>query len=260
VADGAWPSVESTAGWGDHPTVVTTGDGSPTLYHPAYQQTYRSLHGAVAESEHVFLNHSQVVERFRERQATAVLEIGFGTGLNFQLTAMAARHFDAALRFVSIERDLVSAETFQQLWHAYPLGEDPKTVAWGIELRSLLARMLADGSTDHRGGEDLRHHLDWTPVRLEVIQGDATRIALPPEMFDAIYLDGFSPPQNPELWTAPFLASLAKRLKPGGHLVSFCVQGAVRRALQDGGLVVQRLAGPPSGKRHCLVATAPQNP
>ena len=40
-----------------HPEKVTTDDGTATLRHPLFGDTYHSLHGAATESEHVFIRN-----------------------------------------------------------------------------------------------------------------------------------------------------------------------------------------------------------
>ena len=76
-----------------------------------------------------------------------------------------------------------------------------------------------------------------------------------------IYHDAFSPASQPELWTPAFLTGLAGALGPGGCLVSYSVNGAVRRALGALGLRVEKLPGPPGGKREMLRAhRAPAEP
>lgn len=41
----------------------------------------------------------------------------------------------------------------------------------------------------------------------------------------------------------------------GGILTTYCAKGAVRRLLQSVGFTVERLPGPPGGKREILRAT-----
>ena len=71
--------------------------------------------------------------------------------------------------------------------------------------------------------------------------------------YHAIYLDAFSPATNPECWRADVLARLHDVLIPGGVLVSYCVQGAVRRRLACVGFTVEKRPGP-LGKREVLRA------
>src|SRR5690606_23119367 len=70
------------------PIFVETGDGSRTLYHRQIGEHYHSRHGAVQESRHVFLGMGLI--RFvalHQPETVSILEIGFGTGLNFLLSA-----------------------------------------------------------------------------------------------------------------------------------------------------------------------------
>ncbi len=90
---------------------------------------------------------------------------------------------------------------------------------------------------------------------LWLLQGDA-RESLDQELgeFDAIYFDAFSPATNPELWHESLFRKILPLLKSDGLLVSYCVSGVVRRALGQAGYQVNRLPGPPGGKREVLLA------
>ena len=68
-------------------TLVKTNDGSPTLYSQTFNQTYHSSHGAIAESEHVFIkNGIEWYLKNNDSQKISIFEMGFGTGLNCFLT------------------------------------------------------------------------------------------------------------------------------------------------------------------------------
>ena len=71
------------------PEIITTEDGSHSLFNKALDETYHSIHGAIQESQHVFINNG--LEYFKDqtdRLDIHILEIGFGTGLNALLTMM----------------------------------------------------------------------------------------------------------------------------------------------------------------------------
>ena len=91
-------------------------------------------------------------------------------------------------------------------------------------------------------------------LSLRVIHGDA-RQTLPAwsDQADAWFLDGFSPAKNPELWEPALLAAVAERTATGGTLATYSAAGAVRRALSDAGLTVERIPGF-GRKRHMTVA------
>ena len=79
----------STTDSGRELTVERTDDGSATLYIAALDEHYHSTKGALAESQHVYIDmcwrHAA-----RGGEDVRVFEVGFGTGLNAALTAEAA--------------------------------------------------------------------------------------------------------------------------------------------------------------------------
>ena len=221
---------------------IITADSSATLYSERYAQPFASVHGALSESRHVFLGGSGVGERLAAGGQTRVLEVGFGTGLNFFVTAQACGACPhAQLDYTALEHTLLSAETVAQLEYGARIGDE--LVAAYLDWRSGLS---ADPGpyTFVRGR-----------VKLELLLGDAAAQRLPAA--DAVYHDAFSPAVNPELWTEAFLGQLAAALTEGGSLVSYCVQGEVRRRLEALGLRVSKRPGPPGGKREVLVARKP---
>jgi tRNA U34 5-methylaminomethyl-2-thiouridine-forming methyltransferase MnmC len=223
---------------------VLTDDGSWTLASERYGETYRSRRGAALESEHVFLAGSGIAARLTLPLATRVLEIGLGTGLNLALTADLALRTGASLTYIAVEHDPLPADAVASLRlesHA-DSGFVEALLAWRSAWHPSLG---ADPPPLLHGA-----------VRLEVIHADAATAPLPAGV-DAVYLDGFSPRVNPELWTPGALARFAAALAPGGVLATYSVSGSVRRGLAACGLLVERRPGPPGGKRESLVAHRP---
>ena len=56
---------------------------------------------------------------------------------------------------------------------------------------------------------------------------------------DAIYLDGFAPAKNPQMWAAPLLRHLGRLAAPGATLATWSVAAAVRSALEGAGFAVE---------------------
>ena len=224
-----------------------TRDGSTTLYSERYAQTYASAHGALSEAREVFLGGSSVAQKLAEGREVRVLEVGFGTGLNFFVTAAACQAQPAAkLSYMALEHTLLDAPTVRALGYG-PLGADPLVehyLRWREALPAPAGLCMF---------EDER-------VRLELLVGDALTQTLPTESFGAVYHDAFSPEVNPDLWSEVFLKVLVRALVPGGTLVSYCVQGAVRRRLGALGLSVSKRPGPRGGKREVLFAQKPLEP
>lgn len=260
---------------------LKTGDGSLTLYSGRYGQAYASRHGALTESRAVFLDGSGVVARVAAGESVRVLEVGFGTGLNFFLTAHTfLQHallqreqytgsqdqagVGVGLHYTALEHDLLSADDLARLGYGALL-----------ECETLFSRYLGWRETLASGavmGEGVGEVQRFTyadadtnaRVTLELRLGDAAQPAaagtLPKECVHAVYQDAFSPDANPELWTEAFLGALVAALHPGGTLVSYCVKGEVRRRLERLGLEAFRRSGPQGGKREVLVAYKPAKP
>ena len=91
---------------------------------------------------------------------------------------------------------------------------------------------------------------------LHKVQTDFTTYDFP-DAYDVIYFDAFAPEKQPEMWTQELFARLYHSLRPGGILTTYCAKGAVRRTLQAVGFTVERLPGPPEGKREILRASKP---
>ena len=220
-------------------TLVLTGDGSYTLAHPNLPETYHSRFGAVSEAITVFLENSTVKHRLQQGRETAVLEIGFGSGLNFMLTTACAKEYQCTLSYTAYENQLPPAPIIAELL--------------SNNLKSCEAEI-----------NSLQHAIANPPIintainkhcHLTIVNEDVRNSAIPPNAFDAIYLDAFSVSQNPHLWQATFLTTLHRSLKGGGTLATYSVNRVFKDALTAAGFSWKKRPGP-AGKREVIVATA----
>ena len=224
-----------------------TNDGSKTLFSTAYQETFHSAFGALTETEHVFLQGTGVAARLEQGLATRILEVGFGTGLNFLATAYLAQKFTTPLQVVALEKTLLPGYLLRQLNHGQHFGREQALYQTFLRWREEIFDPI------------LNSPLTWTfspNLRLDLILGEATQVDIPEPAYQAIYHDAFSPTVNPELWTKTFFHRLYQCLAPQGKLATYSAKGTVRRALQRVGFVVSKQPGPP-GKRDMVVATKP---
>lgn len=211
-----------------------TADGSYTLYVPELDEHYHSVKGALTESQHIFidmgLKHSTI-------PSPRILEIGLGTGLNCFLTLLTAEETQRKVHYTGIER--------------YPLTEE---IVRKLDYPSIIARGHAeDYFAIHQApwGEDAALSPWFT---LHKIEGDFTTYPFE-KGYDIIYFDAFAPEKQPEMWSQPLFDTLYNVLNEGGILTTYCAKGVVRRMLQAAGFTVERLPGPPGGKREILRAT-----
>ncbi|MCY3628821.1 MAG: tRNA (5-methylaminomethyl-2-thiouridine)(34)-methyltransferase MnmD [Bacteroidota bacterium] len=226
--------------------IHTTQDGSRTLYSNQYQQSFHSMHGALAEAKHVFLEGTRLTELFKSRKEVAILEVGFGTGLNWLLTASLALHHRVSITYTGLDFQIPSADLLSRLSYADLIG-DPSLSEHLIEWRRTFDGQIPCGTYQ------LPHECDSI---LQLHIGEATTANFSPNTYDCIYLDAFDPRANPELWTLNFLRQLYDALRGGSYLATYSAAGHVRRSLVASGFSVIRRPGP-RGKREVLAACKP---
>lgn len=216
-------------------------DGAP--YNPRFGDRYRSEAG-LAQAFGVFLHGCGLPQAWAGQPHWTILETGFGLGLNF-LAAWSAWRADperpARLHFVSVEAYPASAEDLRRSAAAFP------------ELQPL-ADELATQYTGLRPGVH-RLRLEQGRVLLTLAIGEAQPMLRELRCrADAVFLDGFSPARNPDIWSLDTLKAMARCCRHGTRLATWSIARAVRDGLAQCGFAVQRVAGVPP-KRDRLEAT-----
>jgi tRNA U34 5-methylaminomethyl-2-thiouridine-forming methyltransferase MnmC len=229
-----------------NPEIVLTKDGSPTLLHPIYNEHYHSIHGALTESEHVYITSGLEYAANSFKDPLKVLEIGFGSGLNALLSGLFAKRNRRKIQYTGLEPFPISEIHAENI----PL-ESLKTKDYP-DLDPLLFKKL------HHGAQfafTSKEKVDF--FEFEVLNITLQQHMISPERvtdFQVIFFDAFCPESQPELWTEEIFKSLSNSLVLGGNLVTYCAKGAVRRLLIAAGFKVEKLAGPLKGKREILRA------
>lgn len=227
----SWPGMNGDRG-SPAGEIILTPDGSRTALSARHGEAYGSRHGAAAQARHVFVEGSGT----HRHPAPCVLEVGFGLGMNFRATLADCTRRGVPLHYVAYEFDPAPPDVLRAVAEG---GEGADHPAW--------AALLAGW------GQESPLRVDVGRVTLTVLFGDVLTTALPRGWATALYLDGFSPARNPEVWTPELAGRLAGALAPGGVLATYSAAGHVRRALAGAGLTVEKRPGPP-GKRECLRA------
>ncbi len=229
-----------------------SSDGSP--HSLRFNDRYRSRAGGVAQALCVFLAGCGLPERWRNASAFTVLETGFGLGLNF-LTTWAAWEIDEqrcnTLQFVSVEAYPVAAADIARS----ALASDSS----GEADAPLLARVQALAQQLARSWQGLSpgiHRLRFAGgrVRLTLAVGEVLPMLQHLDCAaDAVYLDGFSPARNPDMWSHAALQAVARHCRAGTTLATYTVARGVRETLAQLGFRVEKRTGL-APKRHCLAA------
>ncbi|MFB9845196.1 tRNA (5-methylaminomethyl-2-thiouridine)(34)-methyltransferase MnmD [Mucilaginibacter ginsenosidivorans] len=219
--------------------IVITGDGSKTIYNSEVGENYHSKHGALQESRHVFLQSGLVhFLNNNERKKVAALEVGFGTGLNFLLSADYCVKNQIDLDYTGIEAYPLSEEMIRQTGYDQYV---PKGIWNNFMLQyadSLNGSVVIDEFCK----------LQLASCKLAGFKSKSS--------FDVIYFDAFASAYQPEMWSADSIAHTIQFLKPGGVFVTYAITGNLKRAVKSLGLKVEKAPGAP-GKREMLRATKP---
>jgi tRNA U34 5-methylaminomethyl-2-thiouridine-forming methyltransferase MnmC len=214
--------------------IILTTDGSTTIHLPDWNENYHSTHGAIQESNHVFLDKGLAAISLPE---ISILEIGFGTGLNCFLTLLEAEKKEVSIDYVGIEAYPVTIKEAQQLNYV-------------AELKAAAKQFVFDEI--HSSIWEEKHQITDRFTLLKTKQFFEDIHVL--EQFNLIYFDAFGPRHQPELWSVAIFKKMHAALKINGILVTYSAKGSVRRAMQEVGFLVEKLQGPP-GKREMLRAT-----
>lgn len=206
-------------------TLITTNDGSHSLFVEQLGETYHSIHGAIIEAQHVYISNGL---DFCSKTELSILEMGFGTGLNTFLTLLESEKNNLNIRYTALEAYPVSAEHWQHL--NYPKSPEEKNL---FEKLHLSPWELPNQITQN-------FELVKKNCLLQNFTSD--------DRFDLIYFDAFGFNYQPELWSIEVFENLKKHLKSQGVLVTYACKGEVTRGLKNLGFEVQKISGPP-GKR-----------
>jgi len=198
------------------------------------------------EARHVFVaanNLSQRWSQLSRNEEFHIFECGFGTGLNFMATInewlktgcsgklvytafegypLTTEHLNKALAVYEDELALI-----QKLIEQYPQALDGNTIAMtenvSLQLFVCQAENLAESIISSHG-------------------------------FDVVFMDGFSPANNPEMWSLSLCQQLYKITKDSATLSTFTVAGQVKRHLKEAGFDIKKVSGF-GKKREMLTAT-----
>jgi tRNA U34 5-methylaminomethyl-2-thiouridine-forming methyltransferase MnmC len=206
----------------DKLSLFPTEDGSVTFWSDTFQETFHSSHGAKHEAEAKFVIPAKIAEKARIQTQLNILDVCYGLGYNSAAAIACVSELpdrSANLHIIALENNLevpqkAIAAGLVSIWQP-AITQILKTAA---ETQSVVTENLS----------------------LQLLIGDArqTISQVPTQWADAIFLDPFSPPHCPQLWTVEFIQLLVNCLKPDGYLVTYSSSAAVRTAMLLAGLEI----------------------
>jgi tRNA U34 5-methylaminomethyl-2-thiouridine-forming methyltransferase MnmC len=211
-------------------SIEETEDGSVTVYDKDAGATFHSRHGAITESKHIFIETGLdfVVPMLGKK--LNVLEVGFGSGLNVLLTAIAAQKNQLEISYTAIEcyplpESVYSALNYAEVEADASFFQNLHLAGWGSSVGIF------------PGFELFKHHGDV----------NAFPFLMSP-LYHLVYFDAFGPADAPEMWSVGLFEKIFESMNSEACLVTFSSKGEVKRMLKSAGFIVETLPGPP-GKR-----------
>jgi len=212
--------------------IIQTSDGSSSVYLPEWDENYHSKHGAIQEAYHVFIKHG--LDLFPNGSSLAILEMGFGTGLNCMITYLEAKNRNLSVDYSGLEGYPLKTDLIFDLNHLEQLGAEDESEAY----QKILSSNWNTYTVITPGFRLSKNEIMFVDYGEELV-------------VDLIYFDAFGARVQPELWTEKIFKKMYDALKENGIIVTYAAKGSVRRAMQAVGFEVERLPGPP-GKREML--------
>src|SRR6185503_16476546 len=163
--------------------IILTGDGSHSISVPELNVAYHSVHGAIQESLHVFIEAGfNGSGRLQRPEPYNILEVGFGTGLNALLTAIEAEKIEQSVYYVALEPDPISIEEARLLNYCELLGRKDL-------LEDFIRMHLCEWNKSLSFTENILMHK--SNKTLQTFESKTK--------FHLIYFDAFAPNAQPEL-------------------------------------------------------------
>ncbi len=217
--------------------ILSTSDGSCTLFDPDLNETFHSLHGALSESLHVYITNGLHLLVERGLKQIHILEVGFGTGLNLLLT-LQNRPKDLNIHYLTIEPFPLSPQILRSYYQGF---EGSTDFASSIEKIAVLE-------------PDMWHELE-DGFHFKCLQNKVQNLSESDskQKADLVYFDAFAPSRQPEMWSMEVLNIIAQNMSQDGLMTTYCAQGQFKRTLKALGFKVDNPKGA-NGKREMTLA------
>jgi tRNA U34 5-methylaminomethyl-2-thiouridine-forming methyltransferase MnmC len=200
-----------------------TRDGSATFFSAEFDELFHSEFGAAQEAEGKFIGPCRLRELAQCQDRIRLLDVCYGLGYNSAaaLAAIWAVNPACGVELVALD---VDARPAQAAIAHHALALYPPEIVAPLATLSRAYRVSRDRLT-------AQFHIGDARQTIQAVVQSCDRA-------DAIFLDPFSPPKCPQLWTVEFLAQVAQCLAPSGILATYSCAAAVRAALQGAGLQI----------------------
>ena len=205
-----------------------TEDGSYTFFSEEFQETFHSSFGAKQEAEVRYIEPCGIKQLAQQKSTIRILDICYGLGYNSAaaLEAIWSVNPQCRVELIALEitADVPRQAAKQQLLEQW---------------QSPVPELLAELSNKPEVISEL--------LQAKLLLGDARQtiqtLTAKNWQANAIFLDPFSPPKCPQLWTVEFINLVARCLLPNARLATYSCAAAVRTSLSSAGLNIGSITG-----------------
>jgi tRNA U34 5-methylaminomethyl-2-thiouridine-forming methyltransferase MnmC len=209
-------------------TPQLTEDGSYTFFSQEFQETFHSSFGAKQEAEVRYVEPCKLRQLATRQSQIRILDVCYGLGYNSAAALEVIWSVNPACQVELIALE-IAADVPQQASQYNLLGQ------WQLPVANMLAKLANESRVDQ---DILSAQLLWGDARQTI-----KSLVKQNWQADAIFLDPFSPPKCPQLWTVEFIGLLSQCLAPQGRLATYSAAAAVRSALLMAGLNIGSIMG-----------------
>lgn len=202
---------------------IVTADGSETFYSFEFGETFHSKYGAKTEAEITYIKGCRIGEKIKDKNSIKILDICYGLGYNTAtvLDFITKNNSQCLIEIIALELDeTVPTQALENNLLEY----------WSSETREILKQLLT------------KKNLNLPLIKMQLLIGDAretlAEVVTKNFQADAIFLDPFSPPKCPQLWTVEFLTLIAQSLHDDGIVATYSCAAGVRKAMELAGLTI----------------------
>ncbi|MBK1989275.1 hypothetical protein A0J48_017315 [Sphaerospermopsis aphanizomenoides BCCUSP55] len=203
-------------------TPQQTQDGSFTFFSQEFNEAFHSHHGAKQESYLKFAVPTQV-QTIAKKGEVRILDVCYGLGYNTAaaLEVIWQENPNCIVEVIGLE---INPEVPKAAINQHIFND------WDDEYIKILTELAFE------------YQAKTNRLQAKLLIGDARKsiqeVCQSGFQANAIFLDPFSPPQCPQLWTVEFIQKLVLCLDKNGVLATYSCAAAVRTALLAAGLVI----------------------
>lgn len=204
------------------------------IYSNKYGDVFWSKEGAIQEKSYIFLESIQLTERWKNKDRFSILELGFGAGTNLMITLNAWIHdlsdFSRKLTYISLEESPLPAGVLDKLYRDWELSP----MLYGELLESY--KFIEKGIHLFKLGKGTFDFYLVVGDALESLKGIQSQ-------FDVLFLDGFSPLKNPQMWSREVFGELFRISTKKAVFTTYSSASIVKENAEFAGFQIEKRKG-----------------